>query len=380
MLIKRLLSAAAAAVMFVQPIGEPSEPFPESDAECAIVVEMQTMTVLYEKSADEQRPMGHMAKLMTVLAAAECLENGSISLDDVAITSANANSEQGTQIWLEVGDKITVEELLKSIIIGNANDACVCLAEHISGSEEKHIELLNSMASRLGMTSTHFADCTGMDENTTSTARDIAALCSNLVKYKNLTDYFITWMENLSCKDVQLVNNNRLVRSHKGLTGFKVCASEKNGVGAAIAASKGNMSICTILLGCKDIESSISYASKILDSTFANFCIFRPEIKKEIPKKIKVINGRKPKVGIRPDDSRGVVTASGFAAGSEPIVELPEDIPAPVRKGQKLGTLTYKSGDTTLLTIELIAAETVERTDLAFAVRRSLLNLLSFGR
>ncbi len=379
MLLSKLTAALAGAVMFTYPVTKSTVVFSGSDAESMIVVETGTGTILAEDNADEVRPMGHNAKLMTVLAAAEQLESGELTLEETATASPKANAQQGTQIWLEVGDKITVSELLRSVIVGNANDSCVCLAEHISGSVEKHTELLNSMASRLGMEDTHFADCTGLSPETVSTAKDMAKMCCELVKHNDVTEYFTTWMDKLSCKDVELVNNNRLVRSYKGIIGLKVSASEHSGECAIIAAARDDLTICVILLGCDDRDSELSCASRILDTAFVNYRVFKPDIRKDIPKKLTVMNGRKLKIIVKPSYCTGILTTSEFAGNADAAVVLPEYVSAPVRRGQKLGSVTYTCNGDKLLTVDIIAAETVKKIDLGFAVRRALLNLLSFS-
>ncbi len=378
MFISRLLSLTVSAVIFASPVTSPAEPLPELSAESYAVVELHTMTVLAEHNADTVRPMGHTAKLMTVLIAAQMLSDGSLALEEAATASPTANAQQGAQIWLETGDKITVGELLRSVIVGNANDACVCLAEHISGTAEKHVELLNETAAAIGMSNTHFADCTGMSPETVSTALDTAIMFRELVKYKDLTGYFTTWLDELDSKEVQLVSNDRLVRSYKGIVCQKVSACESSGECQAVAAERGELTVCVAAYDCADREKCLSQTASVLDGAFQKYRLFEPDISADIPKKLTVVNGQKPKLRLAPEEQNGVLTAVGTAADAEAVVELPEDVTAPVKKGQHIGNVTYKNGDITLLTVGIVAAETVGKADLAFGVKRSLLNLLSF--
>lgn len=381
-----LLSAVFTAITLLAPLEasaaqtDVSEFYSDIEAESVCIIECETETILYERNADQPRPMGHMAKLMTVLMAAEALDSGGLSLDEQITVSSNANSKQGTQIWLDVGEKISAEELLKSIIIGNANDACTALGEHLSGSEEKHIERLNERAAALGMKDTHFADCCGTDQKTVSTAADIAVLSSAVVKHKNLTGYFTTWIDNVRGQAAELVNNNRLVRSYKGIVGLKACASEAAGECISAAAKRGSMTVCTVLLGCRTGDDKIYAARESLDRTYEAFRCFMPELDDEWLKDIPVLNGQSFNVRVSPSGMNGIIVRAGTAGGIEPKVSLPEDITAPVKKGDVLGSVLYVRDGETLLTVDICAAEDVKQMTFAFAVKRSLLNLLSFGK
>ena len=188
-------------------------------AESVYIGEMTTDHCISESNADKQIPMGHFAKLMTVLICAEELEKGTVSLDEEVIASAYANSMPSPQIWLREGERVTVEDLIKSITIGNANDACAALSERLSGSAENHISRINDKARTLGMEQTYFADINGLSQETVSTAKDMYIMIKNIVKHNNMTAYFTTWLDNVKRQEVELVNNNRLVRSYKGCTG-----------------------------------------------------------------------------------------------------------------------------------------------------------------
>lgn len=387
MRIKHIIAAAAfAAFSLLSPIISSAEQrndnelFSEIEAESVCIVECQTQTLLYERNADEPRPMRHMAKLMTVLIAAEAIDNGELSLDDEVTVSSNANSKQGTQIWLDIGERISVEELLKSIIIGNANDGCTALGEHLSGSEEKHVERLNDKAAALGMNATHFADCCGIDPDTVSSAADIALLSSNIVKYDSLTEYFTTWMDNVRGQAVELVNNNRLVRSYKGIIGLKACASEAAGECITAAAKRGNLTVCAVLLGCGTGDNKIYSARDSLDAAFENYRCFMPELDDEWLKDIPVLNGQKFTVGVKAEGYKGIIVRAGTAGGIEPEVSLAEEVTAPVKKGDVLGNVKYLRDGELLVEVDICAKEDVKQMSFAFALKRSLLNLLGFKR
>lgn len=347
------------------------------DAKSIYVCETGTGKVLYERDPEEQTPMGHMAKLMTVLIAAEELDSGKLSLDDIVVVTANANSKQGTQIWLDVGEKISVEELIKSITIGNANDACTALAEKMSGSEDAFVKRMNKRAKRLGMKNTYFADCCGMDDSTVSTAKDIAILSSELVKYDNLTSYFTTWIDNVRDKAVELVSTNRLVRTYKGIKGMKSCSSDSAGECISACAKRGDFGICAVLLGCGDRDGKFTGARDLLDGGFRNFRVFSPEIDKKYLENITVNGGEKPDIGVKLDGLTNIILPVGVQSQIESVCKLPETVDAPVKKGDVLGEINYINGDETLLTVKIVAAQDVGIMDFKCAMKKSLSNLLN---
>ncbi|MGN0632352.1 MAG: D-alanyl-D-alanine carboxypeptidase family protein [Oscillospiraceae bacterium] len=383
MILKRTIAAICA--LFIMPIhmvasaDNGKEDFTAEDINAAsvYVCETESGTVLYEKNSAEQLPMGHMAKLMTVLITAEELEKGSVSLDEIVTVSANANSKQGTQIWLDAGEKISVEELLKSITIGNANDACTALAEHLSGTENGHIKRLNKRAKRLGMNDTYFADCCGTDKDTVSTAHDIAILSSKIAKYDNLTGYLTTWIDNVRCEAIELVSTNRMIRTYKGVKGTKSCNIAEVGESLSVTVKRRNFSICCVVFGCKDADSKFYYASKLLDGCFEKYRIFTPEIDKKYLKKIDIVNGRKLKLSVKPENFTSPVLKAEQLYDISQTFEIAENVNAPVQKGDELGKIVYTSGGEEVLVVRILAAETVEKMDFAFAFRMCLDNLLN---
>jgi D-alanyl-D-alanine carboxypeptidase (penicillin-binding protein 5/6) len=390
MILKRMFAAFGAAAMLifctctVYADGEAiaadtaeTDILSQIDAESVYVCETETGTVLYERNSDETLPMGHMAKLMTALITAEELESGKLSAEDITVVSANANSKQGTQIWLDVGEKISVDELLKSITIGNANDACTALAEMISGSEEAFVKRMNKRAKRLGMTNTYFADCTGTDSSAVSTAHDIAILSSEIVKYENLTEYFTTWIDYVRGKATELVSTNRLIRTYKGTTGLKSCSVESVGECISACAKRSNFSVCVVLLGCKSQDNKFSCARELLDSSFDNFYVFSPEIDKKYLQKVKVDGGEFQEISVKLDDFTNVILPKGTYVEEDPECEFPESVKAPVRKGDVIARLNYVSNGETVLTVQIIAAGDVKIMNYKCALKKMLLNLLN---
>ena len=347
------------------------------DAQSVYVCEISSSQTLYEQNSEQTLPMGHMAKLMTVLICAEELEKGALSLDETVTVSVNANSKQGTQIWLEVGERVSVEDLLKAIIVGNANDACTALAERLSGDEEAYVQRLNKRAKRLGMSNTVFADCTGTDLQTVSTAKDIAILSCEIAKYENLKVYFTTWIDNVRGGLTELVSTNRLIRTYKGILGMKACASSESGECISACVKRGNLGICVVLLGCSDSEGKIDAAESLLDESFESYSYFLPEIDKSYLEPIKVTGGRKLSVKVEAENLSGAVIDAGGEEAIELEADIKDSVEAPVSKGDVLGKITCKNSDETLITVNIVAAENVQTMNFGYALKSCLLNLLN---
>ncbi len=345
-------------------------------AESAVVIETGSRTVLAELNSDSQRSISHLAKLMTVLIAAEKIDAGEISTDDTVTVSAHANSMGGTQIWLNVGEKITVDELLKSITIGNANDACVALAEKIAGSEEEFVSLMNEKASQLGMSNTKYIDCTGMSEKTVSTAGDTAVLSCELLKYEFLTPYFTTWIDNVRNQQTELVSTNRMIRTYKGVTGLKSCASSESGECLAVSAERGEMSVCAVLLGSSSDEEKFADGKKALDGAFGAFEIYTPEIPEEVFEPVKISGGEKMDADVAVINAAPVIIPKGAYSSIECEFTKSDNADAPVYKNQELGRITFTLNGENIIEGSVVSKEDVKKIGFAFALKKILLNLL----
>ena len=369
-----LLLNSAAAVCAEE---EDKFEFEDIPAESVYIFEMETEEVIYERESEKILPMGHLAKLMTVLLAAEDIETGKISFDDMVTVSPNANSKQGTQIWLDIGEKISVSELMQSITIGNANDGCTALAEYLSGSEKDYLNRANKRAKRLGMGNTVFDDCCGMSENTVSTSSDMAKLTKELVRHKNLMEYFTTWMSKVRNQAVELVSTNRLIRSYKGILGFKSAMTEKSGECAAIAVNKGDFGVGVIIMKAESHENSADISRNILDKCFDEYFVYSPEISKDYLKKISVTGGQKKKISVKLKGIRKTLLRRGMEYDFSETCEIPEYISAPVKKGDVIAEVDYYNGDEKLIECQIVAAESVDSMNLGFAIKSCLFNLFN---
>lgn len=252
-----------------------AEAFPESTAEAAILTDKETGTVLYEKNADEKLPMASVTKIMTLLIAAEEIKSGGLSFSDTAVCSDYAGSMDGSVIWLEAGENMEIGDLVKSVVIASANDACVMLAEHIAGSETEFVSRMNARAKELGMTNTSFKNCVGYDDpDHYTTARDVSIMAAELRKYSCYDDFLLTRLDSVRTgtkAETQLLNTNKLINHYSGLTGLKTGTTDNAGYCFCGTAKRGGMELIAVVLGCGGDEERFSEAERLLDHGFNDF-------------------------------------------------------------------------------------------------------------
>ena len=333
----------------------------------AILVEKETGQVLYEKNADERLPIASVTKIMVLLIAAEEIKSGRLSLTDTAVCSDYAGSMDGSVIWLESGERMEISDLIKSIVIASANDACVMLSEHIAGSEAAFVERMNLRAAELKMTNTNFVNCVGYDNpNHYSTARDIAKMAAELRKYTYYDEYLLTRLDSVRTgtkTETQLLNTNKLINSYNGITGLKTGTTDNAGYCLCATAQRRGMELIGVVLGCKTDEGRFSEAESLLDYGFNDFetVTLRPDVSELL--EVKVEGGTKKTVDTRFSGVTDVILPKGSASLIEYHYSRTESVEAPVQKGQLLGFVTMTSGETVVGTAKIVAAEEVEELD-----------------
>lgn len=347
---------------------------------CKVLIEASGGAVMSEQNSETSVPVGTMAKLMTVLLAADEIEAGRLLLSDKLKVSPYANSMQGAQIWLMPGEEISVDELLKAVIIGNANDAAVVLAEEISESEENFAALMTKRARELGMENTVFTNCSGYydDDKQISTALDIARLCAELYKYDFLRGYFTCWRDFVRGGETELVNSNEAVKNYDGIAGFKAGFTENSGYCAALGAERDGTAYISVVLGCDDKDISISDAKALLSVGFSQYTVFRPERPKDVPAEISVRGGMTKTVPVDCGSIRSVVLPNGAAGSVTSRIVMPDYLYAPVRKGQKAGEIQFLRNDKMLFSVDIFAADYVEEMNIQKALCIILKKLLTF--
>ncbi|MDE6762794.1 MAG: D-alanyl-D-alanine carboxypeptidase [Oscillospiraceae bacterium] len=347
---------------------------------CKVMIEATGGVIIESVNEDVQVPVGTMAKLMTVLLAAEAVEAGKLSLDSRLKTSEYANSMQGAQIWLMPGETITVDELFKAVIIGNANDAAVVLAENIAGSEEKFVEYMNIRAKELGMENTCFTNCNGYydDDKQISTAYDIAKLCAELSNYDFLCGYFTCWRDFVRGGETELVNSNEAVKDYKGLIGFKAGFTESSGYCTALGAERDGVTYISVVLGCDDKDISLSDAKLLLSVGFSQYTVFTPERPKDVPTEIAVRGGMTKTVPVTIGSIRSVVLPNGAAGSVTSRIVMTDYLYAPVENGRKVGEIQFLRNDKMIFSVDIFTEGTVEKMNVKKALGIILKKLLTF--
>lgn len=331
-------------------------------APSAILMESSSGKVLFEKNPHEQRPCASITKVMTMLLVCEAIDSGKLSLDDTITASAHAASMGGSDIWLEEGETMSANDMIKATVVASANDAAVALAEHLCGSEEVFVQKMNEKANQLGMKDTVFKNCNGLDEDGHITsAYDVAVMSRELMKHEMIFDYTSIWLDNLRDGKTQIVNTNKLLKTYKGITGLKTGTTNDAGCCMAASATRGDMSIVAVVLGCNSGKERFSDAAALLDYGFANFSVTQLKAPDDFPKTIKVENGMQKNIGIGCDINSSIVLDKNSGSKIVSKIDLPESIEAPVASGQKLGTVTYSLDGKAVKSFEITALQHAEQ-------------------
>lgn len=335
-------------------------------APSAVLMETSSGKILFEKNPHEQRPCASITKVMTMLLVCEAIDNGKLSLDDTITASAHAASMGGSDIWLEEGETMSADDMIKATVVASANDAAVALAEHLCGSEEVFVEKMNEKASQLGMKDTVFKNCNGLDEDGHITsAYDVAVMSRELMKHEMIFDYTSIWLDNLRDGKTQIVNTNKLLKTYNGITGLKTGTTNDAGCCMSASATRGDMSLVAVVLGCNSGKERFSDAAALLDYGFANFSVTQLKAPEDLPKTIKVENGMQGNIGIGCDVNASIVLDKNSSSKIVSKIDLPESIEAPVVSGQKLGTVTYSLDDNAVKSFEITALQDAEKISFA---------------
>lgn len=335
-------------------------------APSAVLMETSSGKILFEKNPHEQRPCASITKVMTMLLVCEAIDNGKLSLDDTITASAHAASMGGSDIWLEEGETMSADEMIKATVVASANDAAVALAEHLCGSEEVFVEKMNEKASQLGMKDTVFKNCNGLDEDGHITsAYDVAVMSRELMKHEMIFDYTSIWLDNLRDGKTQIVNTNKLLKTYNGITGLKTGTTNDAGCCMSASATRGDMSLVAVVLGCNSGKERFSDAAALLDYGFANFSVTQLKAPEDLPKTIKVENGMQGNIGIGCDVNASIVLDKNSSSKIVSKIDLPESIEAPVVSGQKLGTVTYSLDGNAVKSFEITALQDAEKISFA---------------
>lgn len=379
---RKLLALALAAALAVGGAPVVHGVSLEVAAPSAVLMEAATGTVLYEKDAHNPLPPASVTKIMTLLLVMEALDAGRIGWDDTVTASEAAAAKGGSQVYLEAGEQMSLQEMLKSVVVVSANDCATALAEHVAGSEAAFVELMNRRAQELGMEDTHFVNCTGLDdepdaETHLTTAYDIALMSRALLKHDEIRDYTTIWMDSVRNGEFGLANTNKLVRFYQGTTGLKTGYTSAAGHCLSASAERDGVEFIAVVLHCATSGERFQAAKQLLDYGFANYTLAQPDPETEIPP-VPVVLGTAETIVPVPDNDDPVLIEKGQAAGITTRVEVADQVRAPVEAGQRLGTLTLQSDGAPLAAIPLVAPEAVPRRTW-WDVTRSLFGQLFLG-
>ena len=371
-----LLFQAAGAIteVPVAAVAAPEETHLKLACKSAVLMEQTTGTVLYEENADEALPIASVTKVMTLLLTMEALANGVVSLDEKVPVSERAASMGGSQVYLEPGEEITLDEVLKAVVVSSANDGAMALAELIAGSAEGFVEQMNRRAAELGAVNTTFFNPTGLDDAETnlSTARDVALISRELLRHEKITDYSTIWIDSIRNGAFGLSNTNKLIRFYPGATGLKTGSTAKAKYCVSASAERGGLKLVAVVLAGDSSAARWEAAKTLLDHGFANWAMVQPEEYNGAP--VPVWSGTKKEVGTV-CKQEGLLLKKSEAAGLISKTELAPSLSAPVAKGQEVGRVRFEKNGEEIASLPILAAEDVPRLSFSQIFRALLQNL-----
>ena len=359
---KRIISLCLITVLLVGALPLIGSAAPEVAAKSALLMDVATGTILHEFNPHEKLPPASVTKVMTMLLIMEAIADGRLKWDDTVTASETAAAKGGSQIYLKEGETMSVEDMVKSIAVSSANDCACAMAEHLCGSEEAFVEKMNQRAQELGMADTHFVNCTGLDDGPNgkdhvTSAYDIAILSRQLLKYHpEITKFTTIWMDTVRGGQFGLSNTNKLVRFYDGATGLKTGFTSNAGYCLSASAKREDLELVAVVMGSETSKDRFNACKALLDFGFSNYCLVQPEAEKlSVPVKL----GQEKTVTAIPGQNTEFLIEKAQKSSIRITTELEDAVSAPVSKGQRLGTMTVRSGEQILAQIPLVAERTV---------------------
>lgn len=333
----------------------------EIGSPAAILMDANSGKILFEKNAHDQRPCASITKVMTLLLVMEALDSGKIHMEDVVTTSAHAASMGGSDIWLEEGEQMTVDQMIKATVVASANDAAVALAEFVSGTEDDFVRSMNERAKALGMNDTTFMNCNGLDEEGHITsAYDVALMSRELIRHQEIFNYTSIWLDYLRDGATQIVNTNKLLKTYDGITGLKTGTTGKAGSCITATAERNGLSLIAVVLGADSGTLRFKDAATLLDYGFANYETAELRLSDRLVP-ITVEGGMSDSVELICDEIGYVTMEKGQLDKMEQKLEIAESIEAPVEKGMKVGKLRFSMDGEEVASFDVLTDGEVEK-------------------
>lgn len=364
-----VLLIAALAAAFAPTVGAAREyPQLELDCKAALLMEYSSGEILFAKNENEPLPMASVTKIMSILLICEALDAGSLTLDETVTASAHAAGMGGSQIYLEENETMSVSELLKSVVVASANDACVALAEHVAGGESEFVARMNKRASELGMTNTSFANCTGLDaENHHSSAYDIALMSCELLSHDVIFTFTSIWTDSVRGGEFGLTNTNKLIRFYEGANGLKTGSTDDAGFCVSATAKRSGMQLIAVVMGSSTGTARFEAAKTMLNYGFAGFRL--QPLEQPVLPEVRVRGGTVEYALPGAYMPQALLVEKSFSQQIEYRIETAENLTAPVEAGDVIGKITWFAGSETVYELDLCACSAIPRRTFGFCLR-----------
>ncbi len=360
---KRIFVLTLCVILLVTPLSAFAQEDISLTAKSAILIEKSSGNVLFEKNADEALPPASVTKIMTLLLVFEAIDAGRLTYEDMVPVSAYAAGMGGSQAYMEEGEEMSVDDMLKAVFVSSCNDAAVALGEKISGSIDVFVSLMNERASQLGMSNTHFDNCTGLDDTNRTSARDIAIMARELIRYPKVREYATIWMDTIRDGQFGLSNTNKLVKTYNGITGLKTGFTSEAMYCLCATAERDGMELVAVVLGCPTSKDRFNDAAGLLNYGFANYAV----VSYELPHiaDLKVNRGKKDLVKVAADiPSVTSLIKKGENAEITAKIDMEKSIKAPATRGTKVGKVSYYLGENLLCESDVLTSEDIEEKSL----------------
>lgn len=359
------------------PICANAEENKKSNVKSSILMSLDTGDVIKQNNAYEHLSPASVTKLMSILLILEAIDSGKIKLTDEVAATENAVSKGGSQIWLEVGEKMTVNDLFKAVVIASANDACTLLGEYVAGSDSAFVDMMNKRVETLGLKNSHFENCTGLDDEVTnhySCAYDLAVIAKEVMKHKLILKYSTVWLDSLRNGKTELNNTNKMINKYNGMTGLKTGTTSNAGFCLCATATRDGISFVSVVLGAQTSDERFALTQELLDYGFANYKLDNIKIDNSKLKTVKVKNGVDKSITPKCELNKKLL----LPKNSDKITyeySFLDEIKAPVKKGDKLGVITVYSGNKKISSIELKSDKNIKSVTFLYILKKMFNNI-----